>query len=480
MRQTSKIRPSAYSNTVDTPFRPNDLPTGILMRNDRPEYGAAYRRAAASATGSHVMRGQRIELRIGGTGGQGLILSAKMLADALAACGKHVAQAQSYEPTSRGGFCSADLVVADGEVDFPLATALDCLVLLDRMAVTPSWPLLKPGALVIADTRLCPELPAGDYRRPSLAAQPHRAAARQRAGDQHRRARRLGRAERNLRSQPDRAGGARGNAARLPRSQHGCAQGGLFAAHDSGRSRRNSRGRRRVTRRVLAAGKVLCLDWGCGYAGKQATAGTHRLDLLLPMRSGAGPFDRAPAGRGRDRDQSEFQSRGDSSRRRQGLRQGLRAGAESLQPEPRALSDEAHQPEEGSPRGPGLRAHLLGRGARSRRRQDEGRARQGPHRRERLSAARRELRRRRHADRLHGHAAVVPRRLGAGRFELRLRPGRQVHALGASLRRAVAPRLHRLPRHAAVRLRAVVRRQCRGLRRRVRRQAPRRRAQRAA
>jgi 2-oxoglutarate ferredoxin oxidoreductase subunit gamma len=110
------------------------------------------------------MRGQRIELRIGGTGGQGLILSAKILADALAAGGKRVAQTQSYEPTSRGGFCSADLVVADGEVDFPLATALDCLVLLDRMAVKPSWPLLKPRALVIADTRLCPELPAGDYQ----------------------------------------------------------------------------------------------------------------------------------------------------------------------------------------------------------------------------------------------------------------------------------------------------------------------------
>lgn len=110
------------------------------------------------------MRGQRIEVRLGGTGGQGLILGAKMLADALAACGKRVAQSQSYEPTSRGGFCNADLVVADHEVDFPLATALDCLVLLDRLAINPSWPLLKPGALVIADTRLCPELPAGDYR----------------------------------------------------------------------------------------------------------------------------------------------------------------------------------------------------------------------------------------------------------------------------------------------------------------------------
>lgn len=110
----------------------------------------------------------RIEIRLGGTGGQGLILSAKMLADALAATGKRVAQSQTYEPTSRGGFCNADLVVSQGEVDFPLTTALDCLVLLDKLAIRPSWPLLKTNALVIADARLCPELPAGDVRRHHL------------------------------------------------------------------------------------------------------------------------------------------------------------------------------------------------------------------------------------------------------------------------------------------------------------------------
>ena len=109
------------------------------------------------------MRDARLEIRIGGTGGQGLILCAKMLADALCAIGRRVAQSQTYEPTSRGGYCNSDLVISGREVDFPLATALDCLVLLDRMAVKPSWPLLKPEALVIADTRLCPELPEGNY-----------------------------------------------------------------------------------------------------------------------------------------------------------------------------------------------------------------------------------------------------------------------------------------------------------------------------
>jgi 2-oxoglutarate ferredoxin oxidoreductase subunit gamma len=108
------------------------------------------------------MHDSRLEIRIGGTGGQGLILCAKILADALCATGKRVAQSQTYEPTSRGGFCNSDLVISEGEVDYPLATAVDYLVLLDRLAVKPSWPLLRPGALVIADTRLCPELPEGD------------------------------------------------------------------------------------------------------------------------------------------------------------------------------------------------------------------------------------------------------------------------------------------------------------------------------
>jgi 2-oxoglutarate/2-oxoacid ferredoxin oxidoreductase subunit beta len=52
MRQTSKIRPSAYSNTVDVPFRPNNQTTGILAKSERPEYGAAYRRAAAARRGA--------------------------------------------------------------------------------------------------------------------------------------------------------------------------------------------------------------------------------------------------------------------------------------------------------------------------------------------------------------------------------------------------------------------------------------------
>ena len=101
---------------------------------------------------------RHLELRFGGSGGQGLQLSAKLLADALAVDGWHIARSQSYEPTSRGGLSRADLVISGADVDYPLVTALDYLVLLDTAAIAISAPILKPDALVIADGRRVAEV----------------------------------------------------------------------------------------------------------------------------------------------------------------------------------------------------------------------------------------------------------------------------------------------------------------------------------
>ncbi len=45
LSQKSAMRPDVYDNTVDQPFRPNPGRTGVLARNNRPEYGASYRHA---------------------------------------------------------------------------------------------------------------------------------------------------------------------------------------------------------------------------------------------------------------------------------------------------------------------------------------------------------------------------------------------------------------------------------------------------
>ncbi|MDP6342795.1 MAG: thiamine pyrophosphate-dependent enzyme [Alphaproteobacteria bacterium] len=46
LSQKSDMRPEAYGNVADQPFRPNRLLTGVLARNERPEYGETYRRHA--------------------------------------------------------------------------------------------------------------------------------------------------------------------------------------------------------------------------------------------------------------------------------------------------------------------------------------------------------------------------------------------------------------------------------------------------
>ncbi len=95
-----------------------------------------------------------LEIRISGSGGQGILLAGRILADALGHEALNVAQSQSYEPTSRGGLSRADLVASDAEVDYPLASDLDYLVILDGIAATASNDLLQQNSLVLVDSSL--------------------------------------------------------------------------------------------------------------------------------------------------------------------------------------------------------------------------------------------------------------------------------------------------------------------------------------
>ncbi len=95
-----------------------------------------------------------LEVRISGSGGQGILLAGRILANALGREAFKVAQSQSYEPTSRGGLSRADLVASDAEVDYPLASDLDYLVILDEIATTASNELLQDDSLVVVESPL--------------------------------------------------------------------------------------------------------------------------------------------------------------------------------------------------------------------------------------------------------------------------------------------------------------------------------------
>lgn len=104
-----------------------------------------------------------IEIRFSGSGGQGLLLSAKILAAALVNEGKNVAQSQSYEPVSRGGLSRSDLVVTKGEAAYPLSSGLDILMILDGAAATASDDVLGKDTLVLVDAELVPNPPVGEF-----------------------------------------------------------------------------------------------------------------------------------------------------------------------------------------------------------------------------------------------------------------------------------------------------------------------------
>ena len=77
----------------------------------------------------------RYEARLSGSGGQGLILAGKILAEAAAIYeNKNATQSQSYGPEARGGASKSEVIISDGDIDFPKATRLDVLLCLTQEA----------------------------------------------------------------------------------------------------------------------------------------------------------------------------------------------------------------------------------------------------------------------------------------------------------------------------------------------------------
>ena len=96
----------------------------------------------------------RYEARLSGSGGQGLILAGKILAEAAAIYeNKNATQSQSYGPEARGGASRSEVIIADGDIDFPKATRLDLLLSLTQEACDKYVCDLKDDGLLIVDSR---------------------------------------------------------------------------------------------------------------------------------------------------------------------------------------------------------------------------------------------------------------------------------------------------------------------------------------
>ncbi len=92
------------------------------------------------------------EIRIAGTGGQGVILASVVLAEAAGVYeGWEVVQTQSYGPEARGGASKADVIISDEPILFPKCRKLDLLVCLSQSALTKYLDDLKFRGIAVID-----------------------------------------------------------------------------------------------------------------------------------------------------------------------------------------------------------------------------------------------------------------------------------------------------------------------------------------
>jgi len=107
----------------------------------------------------------KTEIRVGGLGGQGVILCGMIIGKAASIYdGKHATLIQSFGPEARGSACSAQVTVADAAIGYPYVKNPDVLIVMSPDAYTQFAPELKPGGVLLYENELITvdeKLPAG-------------------------------------------------------------------------------------------------------------------------------------------------------------------------------------------------------------------------------------------------------------------------------------------------------------------------------
>lgn len=106
----------------------------------------------------------RFEMRLSGSGGQGMILASVIIAEAIGTDpSKRVIQTQSYGPEARGGASKADVVVSTNEIYYPKALTLDLLLAMTQESMDKYYPDLKENGTLIIDNVLVTQVPTDNY-----------------------------------------------------------------------------------------------------------------------------------------------------------------------------------------------------------------------------------------------------------------------------------------------------------------------------
>lgn len=96
------------------------------------------------------------EVMFAGFGGQGILLSAKILAHAAMEEGLEVVWIPSYGPEMRGGTAYCTVVTGDRPIGSPIIRNPKHLVAMNRPSLEKFAPLVKPGGVVLINSSLIP------------------------------------------------------------------------------------------------------------------------------------------------------------------------------------------------------------------------------------------------------------------------------------------------------------------------------------
>ncbi len=91
------------------------------------------------------------EIRLSGSGGQGLILAGIILAEAALNDGNNAVQSQSYGPEARGGASKSEVIISDSDINYPKVRECDILLSLTQIACDKYIKSLKKNGVLIID-----------------------------------------------------------------------------------------------------------------------------------------------------------------------------------------------------------------------------------------------------------------------------------------------------------------------------------------
>lgn len=97
----------------------------------------------------------RSEVKIGGFGGQGVILSGYIIGRAASIYdNKHATMIQAFGPEARGSACSSAIIVDTDVIAYPYLTSPVIMVVMSQEAYTKFTPELASGGILITEEEL--------------------------------------------------------------------------------------------------------------------------------------------------------------------------------------------------------------------------------------------------------------------------------------------------------------------------------------